>query len=159
MPPPTPTPAAKPAPRLAQPPKHFRLAQPPGPPKPPPEPPDLETYAEAGDVVDWFPATDRNEAPQTGVVTQLGNDTKVAVNVFHPALAYTVCQDGCYHIDHPKAQIDLGPGGWRHKPMTVAARRLLLKAGLLRWNEDCSRLVVNPAAVAEGPAEEPKPAA
>lgn len=109
----------------------------------PPEPPDLEAYAEAGDVVQWYPGADQNEQPHMGIVTQVQIDTKVAVNVVHPVLAHTLPQDGAYHVSHRLATIDNAAGAWKHKPATVALRRLLIAAGVLEWNAARDRLVVS----------------
>lgn len=117
----------------------------------PPEPPDLEVYVEEGDHVDWFPGGDLHEHPQTALVTQLQHDTKVALNVFHPQLGYTIPQDGAYHVSHRLAQIDNGSGAWRARPWTIAVRRLLLSCKVLMWNEAKDRLVLAPVQMATAP--------
>lgn len=150
MPPPT-QPHLDPAVRPA---KQKPVRPPPAPPKPPP----LELYVEVGDTVHWYPGADPGEAGQLAVVTQRLIDTKVSCTVIHPLMTMLMPQDGAYHMSHPKAQIDNSGGGWRHRPITIAIRRMLIEVGVLEWNEECTDLVpAKPKPPAEVPPAEPKP--
>lgn len=99
-------------------------------------PPPIERYAEVGDVVEWYPGADPTTKPQPAVITSVGSDGIVVANVMNCEIRDTIPQDGCYHMDHPKAR-QMGPqegGGWRHKPLVVATRGMFISLGLLEWN-------------------------
>lgn len=114
-----------------------RLMQPPRKEEPKPvEPPPLDRYAEVGDVVQWYPGADPTVETQPAVVTKVGSDGIIVANVMNCEIHDTIPQDGCYPMDHPKAR-QMGPqegGGWRHKPLTIAARAMYISLGLLEWN-------------------------
>lgn len=112
-------------------------------PKPPPLPaPEMDAYAEVGDAVDWFPAADKGEAPQPCLVTQVGIDGRIDGSVVALNLSQVVPVSGAIHVDHPKATVDNTGGGWRARPWVTAVRKMLVKAGILKWDLEARRLVV-----------------
>lgn len=149
-----PTPHTQKAP--AQPPPKTPKKAPPGPKEPSPVPP-LATYAEVGDIVDWFPGADKNEKGQPLIVTQVGQDTRIDGNLVNLNYGPTIPMDGAYHVDHRMAQVDNGGGGWRHRPLTLAVRTMLVHTGLLVWAGDNSRLELGsgPRALPADPTTEP----
>lgn len=117
-------------------------------PKPPI--PSLERYTEVGDTVEWYPGADKTQQPYCGVATKVGLDDTLTVNRCSPDLCDTAPQDGCRHIDDPKAQHDAFAGGWRHRRITVGTRAMLLKLGVLKWEFRREWvLVFNPEALVE----------
>lgn len=120
--------------------------------------PNLERYAECGDVVEWFPSADKNEPPQTAIVTKIEMplEGRVVANVMSPDWGDTRPMDGCHHVDDPRARLDGNSdgGGWRHKPITILLRKMLLASGAMWWQG--GRLVEKPEFK---PAVEPKPQA
>lgn len=107
------------------------------------KPPSLETYAEAGDVVQWFPSADPDASPHVALVTQVGIGGVLTVNTFHPDLRDCLPMDGCRHMDDEKVKNgnDTGGGGWRHKPLTVLLRRAAIAQNWLAWDRNTGRLV------------------
>lgn len=117
-------------------------------------PRDLSTYAECGDAVEWFPSADKGEPPQCAIVTKVMLNGVVVANVMSPDWGDTRPMDACHHVDDPKARLDANQdgGGWRHKPLTIAVRRLLIAQAFLWWEN--GKLVPKPVHVPE-----PKPIA
>jgi hypothetical protein len=107
----------------------------PKPPAAPPPKPDLEQYAEVGDTVQWFPGADGNERPQPAFVSQVGHENTVTANVV-TGLRDLIVEEGCRHVGDPKARVDNSGGGWRHRPLVVAVRRMLIEYELLEWRLD-----------------------
>lgn len=94
----------------------------------------LEQYAELGDPVYWHPGADENLTPLPGVVVALGVRT-VDLSVFSSSLHGIVPTEAVMHMDDPNARTERnGGGGWRHRPILLAVRRLMLALGALRWN-------------------------
>lgn len=104
-------------------------------PPPPPTPPPLDRYVEVGDPVMWYPGGDESADPHAAIVTSGGQQDTIVASVFDASLMGVIPQDGCRHMDDPRIRNDSSGGGWRHKPLTVAVRRLLLENELLAWHE------------------------
>ncbi len=119
----------------------------------PPPPPDLEVYAEAGDPVEWYESASESTPATVGLVTAVGQNGVVTVNVFHPDLRDSIPMDGCRHMGDPLAKDgrDATGGGWRHKPLTVILRRLALAQGWLEWKGN--KLVPRAGGVPTAPVE------
>ena len=79
-----------------------------------------------------------------GMITGIGIGT-VDLNVFTSHLHNTSPQEGVIHMDDPRkdvAAIAEG-GGWRHRPLTIATRRLLIASGILVWDGDQKYVVAD----------------
>jgi hypothetical protein len=102
---------------------------------PPPAPPvPLDRYVEVGDFVQWFPSADRSERPQPAICSAVRPED-ITATVFSPVWRDVCPQEPCRHVDDPKAKSDGNSGGgWRHKPFTVAVRRMMVEMGVLKWN-------------------------
>lgn len=107
-------------------------------------PRDLETYAECGDAVEWFPSADKHEEPHTAIVSKVGLGGVVVANVISPYWNDVLPKEPCYHVDDPKARMDANQdgGGWRHKRTTVATRKLLIGLAAMWWEN--GKLVEKP---------------
>lgn len=100
-----------------------------------PTTPRLETYAKVGDTVEWFPASDPTDSPFVGVVTQKLLNFQVTVNAMSPDWPNVLPLSPCYHMSDANGRKDGNQegGGWRHKPETIAVRRMLIDQGYLVW--------------------------
>lgn len=127
-------------------------------PAPKPKPPErkivppvpVDKYAELGDSVEWYAGADISSPPMVGMITGIGIGT-VDLNVFSSHLHNTSPQEGVIHMDDPRknnAAIAEG-GGWRHRPLTIATRKLLVEAGILVWDGD-QKYAVNGACDVSG---------
>lgn len=98
-------------------------------------PPSLETYAEVGDPVEWFPGADPTLNPEPAIVSQVLLNGQVTANQFSPYWKDVLPQSPCFHMSDPAARLDGNQdgGGWRHKPQTIALRRMLIAQGFLKW--------------------------
>lgn len=124
-------PPSKPQAAPAAPPKGPSRARPE--PEPPPKP-DLEQYVEIGDTVEWYAGGVTANPPWPGVVSQIGMDTSLNLNVVNANYQNMHLKDGVLHVGHRNTRADWNKaGGWRHRPITVAVRRLCLSLGLLEW--------------------------
>ncbi len=73
---------------------------------------------EVGDIVLWYDHADRNYNPNPAIVTAIGLNDCLCLNVFDPTRFNTVIYDGVRHIDDPEVkreEIKLA-GGWDYKP-------------------------------------------
>lgn len=132
------------------------IQTPPAAKKPQPEvkpapPPDLETYAEVGDPIEWCPSADPTAEPWCAIVSQVLLGGQVTASTISPHWKDTLPMTPCFHMSDKAARLDGNQegGGWRHKPQTLALRRMLLAQGFLRW--EGGKLVA-----AEPPKGEPK---
>ncbi|HUR52931.1 MAG TPA: hypothetical protein VMZ71_02285 [Gemmataceae bacterium] len=125
------------------------------PPPAKPAPPKLETYAEVGDIVEWFADADFSSEPLAAIVTNVGMGTSLDANVLNKSMGDMIPMDGVRHMDDPFARDgrDVSGGGWRHKPMTVVHRRQALATKSLVWE---GRRLVDPKTAA-APPETPAP--
>jgi hypothetical protein len=122
-------------------------------PEPPPKP-DLEQYVEIGDTVEWYAGGMLSSPPWPGIVSQIGMDTSLNLNVVNANYQNMHLKDGVLHLSHRNAKADWNKsGGWKHRPITVAVRRLCLTLGLLAWqlkkNNEWELVCTSPETVAE----------
>jgi hypothetical protein len=104
-------------------------------PPPTPEKPSLEVYVEIGDTVQWYAGGDESSVPWPAIVSGVGNGTALDLNCVNARYQAMHLKDGSLHMSHKDAKANWhSSGGWRHRPYTVALRRLLLDIGLLRWS-------------------------
>lgn len=125
-------------------------------PKPFTPPADPELYVEVGDPVEWYAGGDLTRSPVAAVVTQVGFKGSVELNCFHPHLAQMLAMDGVLHMSDPQVRKEWHEaGGWRHRPLTVATRRVLIDLGFLKWDGESRYVAATPAKVQA--ADPPKP--
>lgn len=80
-----------------------------------------------GDVVHWYPGSDRNQEPHAAVVSRAGEAVTVCVNVIDPGTYNMLIRDGVRHIDDPRSRTDHGKeaGAWDWTPRDKRIEALL----------------------------------
>lgn len=83
---------------------------------------------ELGDLVQWFPGGNENTVPHVGIVTAIGTQGMLCVNLFNHNSSGVHPRDGVRHISDPRRkQIEFQENGaWAHLPQhTRLLARLL----------------------------------
>jgi hypothetical protein len=82
----------------------------------------MKKKPEIGDIVLWFDHADKSSSPHPAIVTAIGMQNCVCLNIFDPTRFNTVIRDGVRHIDDPDAQREelKSAGGWDFRPKEKA---------------------------------------
>lgn len=78
----------------------------------------MKRKPELGDIVLWYDHADKYGEPHPAIVTAIGLNNCICVNIFDPTRFNTVIKDGVRHIDDPDAQREemKSSGGWDFRP-------------------------------------------
>jgi hypothetical protein len=81
---------------------------------------------QVGDVVHWFPGSDRNQEPKAAVVSKAGA-TALCVNVIDSGTFNFLIRDGVRHVDDPRSRTEEGrkSGAWDFTPRDKKLDELL----------------------------------
>lgn len=94
----------------------------------------MKNTPDVGQIVNYYPGSDRGQEPLAAVVTKVGNNS-VCVSIFDSSNQNLTIRDGVRHVDDPRSRTDFGrsAGAWdftdRDKQIDALLEQLNVTSG------------------------------